>query len=416
MQSTVEPTTILIHYGEIGLKGQNQAEFRHQLRDNVRWKLKRAGVQWPVTETVGFLSIDVPEGEISERLQVAERALSEVFGIVWFARARRVPHDRFTVATREADFARLESALIECANQAAGTGESFAVRSNRADKSLPFTSAELDRQLGGVLVKKTEWKKVNLTQPDVTFHVDVRQRCSHVFAEKRRGPGGLPVGSAGRVLVLLSGGIDSPVAAYLMAKRGCDVDFIHFTVAHEPPEQARRSKVFRLAQRLSEFTLGGRLYLVPYTYFDLAMLRQKVDYDLVLFRRFMARVAERLAEQLGAQALVSGDNLAQVASQTLPNLVSTSRAAAMPVFRPLLGFDKAEIIALAKQIGTYELSIEPYKDCCALISRNPRTSSKHERLAALEARVLPDYPQLLEQTLAEAICLETVAEAPGGNE
>lgn len=405
-QLAVEPTTILIHYGEIGLKGRNQAGFRRQLRDNVRATLRRVGVHWPVTETVGFLSIDVPEDRTPERVQTVERALSEVLGIVWFARARRVPHDRFTVASAKADFARLESALLDIASQTAGAGRTFAVRCHRADKLLPFTSQELDRRLGGVLLANTTWKKVNLTRPDVTFHVEVRPRCSHVFVEKQRGPGGLPVGSAGRVLALLSGGIDSPVAAYLMARRGCDVDFLHFTAAHESPTQARQSKVFRLARRLGDFTLGGRLFLAPYTHFDLAMLRAPGDYDLMLFRRFMARVAERLAQQLGAQALVSGDNLSQVASQTLPNLVATSRAAEMPVFRPLLGFDKEEIVALARRIGTYELSIEPYKDCCALLSRHPRTRSQHEKLAAVEARLLPDYLQIIERTLAEALCLE----------
>ncbi|MBI2928512.1 MAG: tRNA 4-thiouridine(8) synthase ThiI [Verrucomicrobia bacterium] len=399
--------TILIHYGELGLKGHNQREFRRRLRDNIRAKLRRLGVNWPVEETKGFLTVHGPPPEGGVSLQQALAALSEVFGIAWFSCARHLPHERFTVASRDDDFARLEAGLIELANERAGAGQTFAVRANRAEKTLPFTSTELEKRLGAVVLRETSWKKVNLTQPDVTFHVDVRHDCTFLFADKQRGPGGLPVGTAGRVLVLLSGGIDSPVAAYLMAKRGCQVDFIHFSVTAETPEQVRQSKVWRLAQRLGDFTLGSRLYVVPYTYFDLALMREKVDYDLVLFRRFVARVAEQLAGQLRAQALVSGDNLSQVASQTLSNLVATSRAAEMPVLRPLLGFDKEEIISLAKKIGTYEISIEPYKDCCALISQHPRTSSKHERLAAMEARLFPDYQRLIEQTLAEAVCLET---------
>jgi thiamine biosynthesis protein ThiI len=209
------------------------------------------------------------------------------------------------------------------------------------------------------------------------------------------------------VLALLSGGIDSPVAAWLMAKRGCRVDFIHFTAVAMQPEEAQPYKVCRLAQRLSDYTLGSRLFLVPYTHFDLALMREPVDYNLVLFRRFMARVAEQLARRLNAQALATGDNLGQVASQTLSNLVSASRAVELPIFRPLLGYDKDEIMALAQQIGTYEMSIEPYKDCCALIAQHPRTRSQHERLAALEARVFPDYQKLIDQTLAEAVCLRT---------
>lgn len=398
--------TLLVHYGEIGLKGQNQADFRRRLRANVRHRLRALGLGWPVRESPGFLSVAVPSDAPAGALDEAQAALGTVFGVAWFALARRIEHARFRPETREADWSRLTAALLALAHERHETGQTFAVRVNRADKSLPFTSAELDRQLGALVLQHTPWTRVNLSRPDVTFHVDLRGDCAYVFADKRRGPGGLPVGTAGRVLALLSGGIDSPVAAWLMAKRGCEVDFIHFTVAHETPDQARQSKVFRLAQRLSEATLGGRLYFVPYTYFDLALLRERADYDLVLFRRFMARVAERLARRLGAQALVSGDNLAQVASQTLPNLVSTSRAAELPVLRPLLTYDKEEIVSLAKRIGTYALSIEPYKDCCALISRHPRTSSRHERLVELETRLLPDYEGLIEQTLRDAVCLD----------
>jgi thiamine biosynthesis protein ThiI len=216
----------------------------------------------------------------------------------------------------------------------------------------------------------------------------------------------LPVSSAGRVLTLLSGGIDPPVAAWLMAKRGCRVDLIHFTAASLQLEEAQDYKVTLLARILNRYTLHSRLFLVPYTYFDLALMRTKVDYELVLFRRFMARVAEKLADRLKAQALVTGDNLSQVASQTLSNLASTSQAIAMPILRPLIGFDKEEIMSLARRIGTYDLSIEPYKDCCAIIARHPRTRSRHDRLAAIEARAFPDYDKLIEQTLADAVCVE----------
>jgi thiamine biosynthesis protein ThiI len=404
--SASEERTLLIHYGEIGLKGRNQADFRRRLRDNVRRRLRASGLDWAVRELPGFLTVSVPPDAPTQALDRAHAALATTFGVVWFALARRVEHARFVPETRQADWTRLTEALLALAGECRAAGQTFAVRVNRADKSLPFTSAELDRQLGALVLQRTSWTQVNLSRPDVTFHVDLRRECAYVFANKRRGPGGLPVGTSGRVLALLSGGIDSPVAAWLMAKRGCEVDFIHFTVAHQTPEQARHSKVFRLAQRLGEATLGGRLYVVPYTYFDLALLRGQADYDLVLFRRFMARVAERLARQLGAQALVSGDNLAQVASQTLPNLVATSRAAELPVLRPLLTYDKEEIVSLAKQIGTYDLSIAPYKDCCALISRHPRTRSQHERLAELEARLLPDYERLIEQTLNDAVWLD----------
>jgi thiamine biosynthesis protein ThiI len=200
------------------------------------------------------------------------------------------------------------------------------------------------------------------------------------------------------------------VAAYLMARRGCRVDFIHFTAA--APHQEEQQKVWRLATQLSRYTIGSRLFVVPYVHFDLALMREKVEYELILFRRFMVRVAQVLAGRLRARALVSGDTLSQVASQTISNLVSTSRAAELPIFRPLIAYDKEETIALAQKIGTYELSIEPYKDCCALISGHPKTRSRHERLLVLEKRAFPDYDGLVERTLADAVCLE-IGRDPG---
>jgi thiamine biosynthesis protein ThiI len=252
---------------------------------------------------------------------------------------------------------------------------------------------------------------VSLRQPDITFNLDFRVEATYLFSHRIRGPGGLPVGSAGRVLTLLSGGIDSPVAAWLMAKRGCRVDFIHFTASSLQPGEVQAYKVTKLADMVSSYTLQSRLFLVPYTYFDLAIMRAEIDYELVLFRRFMARVAEKLARRLRAEALVTGDNLSQVASQTLSNLASTSRAISMPILRPLISFDKEDIMNLARRIGTYETSIEAYKDCCAMIARHPRTRSRHDRLAAIEARVLPDYEKLIDQTLADAICVEIPAPA-----
>jgi thiamine biosynthesis protein ThiI len=274
---------------------------------------------------------------------------------------------------------------------------------NRGNKLLPFASPELASELGQAIRDQTPWQRVDLKNPDLTFHLDLRCAATFLYADKLRGPGGLPVGTSGRVLALLSGGIDSPVAAYLMAKRGCRVDFLHFTAAS--PRQEEGSKVWRLATRLSRSTLASRLFIAPYVHFDLALMREKVEFELVLFRRFMARVAQTLARQLRARALVSGDTLSQVASQTMANLVSTSRAVDLPILRPLIAFDKEETIALAQKIGTYSLSIEPYKDCCALISGSPKTRSHHERLVQLESKFFPDYDQLILRTLADSICL-----------
>lgn len=406
MQQEPPQRAILIHYGELGLKGKNQPQFRRQLRDNMAAKLKSIGINWPVREARGLLSIFAPADAHISTVDDAIKNLRDVFGVAWMTSTVRFPHPPFTPTNEGVHLDAIEKQLVEIAGPRFVPDKTFAVRVKRADKAVSLTSVQLDSRFGKAIREKTSWKNVQLKNPDFTFEVEVRSDASFVFADRHKGAGGLPVGTSGRVLTLLSGGIDSPVAAYLMAKRGCRVDFIHFTASSISEADARKEKIFRLAQQLSKYTINSRLYLVPYTFFDFAMLREKLEYDLVLFRRFMARVAEQLARRLKALALVTGDNLSQVASQTLSNLAATSPATIMPILRPVLTHDKEEIISLAQQIGTYELSIEPYKDCCALITKNPRTASKHYELAEIEKRVLPDYEQLIEQTLAEAICLE----------
>ena len=396
--------SILIHYSELALKGKNQPEFRLQLRENLRRKLKTLNLSWPVKDTGAFFAVDVPGNETP--FEPAMEKLREVFGVAWLSCARRLTHHDFAGDKAAADFENLEREIVDLASQEFEPNKTFAVFAKRGEKHFPFTSPQLERRLGQAIRDKTKWDKVNLTKPDVAFHVDLRKNFTYVFGHKTRGPGGLPVGTSGRLLTLLSGGIDSPVAAYLLAKRGCRVDFIHFTATTMQQDEALNYKVWRLAKRLSDFTLGSRVFFVPYTHFDLALMRHSVDYNVILFRRFMMRVAEKLATRVKAKALVTGDNLSQVASQTLSNIASTSRAVQMPVLRPLIGFDKDEIISVARNIGTLDISVEPYKDCCALIARNPKTRSRHEKLEKLEEKIFPDYQQLIDQTLAEAICLK----------
>lgn len=400
--------SILLHFGELGLKGRNQPMFRRQLRRNIRLKLRSLGLNWTVEDAVGLFSIHIPL-EDNKSLQSALAGLREVFGIVWIACARRLPALRFTPESEARDWDYLQRHVLEVANAEFTPGRTFAVRVNRGNKSLPFKSPELAARLGGAIRSHTPWTAVNLSRPDTTFHLDLRCAATFLFGERLKGPGGLPVGTAGRVLALLSGGIDSPVAAWLMAKRGCRVDCIHFSASAMSHDEILQSKVWKLACQLSRYTLGMRLFVVPYTYFDLALMRQKLGYELVLFRRFMVRVAEKLAVQLRAKALVTGDNLSQVASQTITNLVSTSHATGMEVFRPIIAFDKEETVALAEKIGTYTISVEPYKDCCALIASQPKTKSLHQRLEQLESKAFPDYARLIEQTLADAVCLEIPA-------
>jgi tRNA uracil 4-sulfurtransferase len=399
---------ILIHYAEIGLKGRNQPMFRRQLRANIRQKLRALGLNWPLQEKPGFLSVCVPADATGQHVDLCVTGLREVFGIAWLAVTEPQPHGRFTFESRAEDLANLEARLIALAKEEYAPNKTFCVRVKRAEKAVPLTSIEMEKRFGQLIRDQTQWTKVNLDRPDTLFQIEIRPEGSFLFSNKLKGPGGFPAGTAGRVLTLLSGGIDSPVAAYLMAKRGCRVDFLHFTATSMQQDEARQYKVCRLAADLTRYTLGSRLFLVPYTQFDVALVAsgQRVEYDLVLFRRFMARVGQALARQIRAQALITGDNLAQVASQTLSNIVTTSRAVEMPILRPLIAFNKEEIINLAIQIGTYEESIRPYKDCCAIISTNPRTRSRHGIVSELERRLFPDYQKLIDQTLAEVVCID----------
>lgn len=399
----------LIHYGEIGLKGRNRPQFQKALQRNIRHRLARLGLEWDVERLHDRMVVHVPPGngqaDAGGRAQ-ASAALARVAGIVWFADAQWLPASAVRDADGAARYGALERCMIELAAPRHRAAAAFAVRVRRADKHFPARSDEVERVLGAAIIRETDWREVNLGDPDETFHADIHPEGIYVYAERSEGVGGLPVGTSGKVLTLLSGGIDSPVAAFLMAKRGCRVDFIHFTAALVQQQRAEEYKVARLARDLSRYTQRSRLHLVPYIHFDLALARGETRYELILFRRFMARVAEVLAARSGAQALVTGDSLGQVASQTLENIVSKSRAVEMPVLRPLIAYDKQEIVALARRIGTFAISVEPYKDCCAILSQNPKTLSEHTALCALEAQLLPGYGELIERTLADAVTLD----------
>lgn len=401
----IQPNRILVLYGEISLKGKNRVFFERALCKNIEHRLRRAGLSCPVRRTHGRIMIDIVPDALPG-LRDLLHALREIPGIVWLAPTVWLPAPDTGPRSNPPDLARIEQPFLQLARAHCRPEATFAVRVRRADKRFPIVSQELERRLGALLIERSEWNKVRLKKPDVTFHLDIYQEGVYLYTEKLPGIGGLPVGTEGRVLSLLSGGIDSPVAAYLLAKRGCYVDFIHMTATHVQQTQLEDSLIAELARRISRFTLRSRLYLVPSVHFDVALFAQRTDYNHILFRRFLGRAAQTLAERCGALALVTGDNLGQVASQTLENIVTNSRAIEMPILHPLIGYNKQEIVNLARQIGTYETSIQPYKDCCALLSQNPQTKSRHHRVSRLEARSLPNYQALVEATLADAVCLE----------
>lgn len=372
---------VIVHYQEIALKGRNRPWFIGRLAANLRAATADVGVA-AVRALMGRLELVL--GSEADWPTVRDR-LRKVFGVANFARAVR------TAPQLEV----LEPAIL--ADLAQRAPASFAVRVRRADKQYPLTSPELERRLGAAIKRTFGWR-VDLSAPELVVHVEILPGAAFYFFEKERGPGGLPVGASGRVLALLSGGIDSPVAAYRMMKRGCRVVLLHFH-AYPIVSLASQEKVRRLATLLTEYQFRTRLYLVPF-----GEIQQRVvlavppPLRVVIYRRLMMRIAERLARQAGAQALVTGDSVGQVASQTLDNLAVIETVTTMPVLRPLVGMDKAEIVAEAERLGTYPISILPDEDCCQLfVPRHPTTRADADRIEDAE-RALP-----VEELVAKAV-------------
>ncbi len=380
--------SIVIHYQEIALKGKNRPWFMGRLVRN----LKRALADLDVRGVRALMGrIEVQLGPGTSRDEAGER-IRRTFGIANFSYARRTALD-LDVLSREI--------LADLANR---TCRSFRVSVKRADKRFPMTSPEIEREIGGRINDARGWA-VDLDDAELTVHVELLTSEAFYFFGKERGPGGLPTGTAGRVTCLLSGGIDSPVAAHRMMKRGCTVSFVHF---HSYPILSRASieKARELVRLLTTWQQRSRLYLVAF-----GDIQQQVvlaipgPMRVVVYRRLMLRIAERIANARAAQALITGEVVGQVASQTLENLQVIGSVATLPVFRPLIGMDKEEIMAEARTIGSYPISIIPDQDCCTLFTpRNPLTRT---RLAVVEAaeHALP-IEEIVERAAAGAVVEE----------
>jgi len=367
---------VLVRWGEIFLKGDNRGFFERALVDNVRRSLAALpGTR--VERTHGRLV--VWPGEAGARRAV--RALERVFGIVSVSPARVVARDIEAISA-----AAIELARVEAAKHVRPT---FKVESRRSDKRFPMGSMEVSRTVGAAIVGALALP-VDVHTPLFTIGVEVGYEHAFVFGEIAPGPGGLPVGVTGKIELLLSGGIDSPVAGWLMLKRGCALGATYF---HSFPYTGEKTqdKVARLASQLAGWQLAPvRLAVVPFTDAQKQLRDAAGDGRLavVLYRRAMLRTAERIARRAGAKALATGEALAQVASQTLENLGVIGAATTMPILRPCLGHDKLETVGLAQRIGTYETSIEPYDDCCSLfVPEHPETRAKLAAVEAMEARL-----------------------------
>jgi len=377
--------SLVVHYGEIGTKGGNRGYFEKRLQENLFRALAPVGAATIIQSDQRFL-VRVEEEAKSRALD----ALREVFGVSWIAEVQESP----LVYGKIAESA---SSLLEAVP---GSG-TFRVTARRANKTFELSSHELVVKLGEDLRKGTG-KTVDLSDPQTTVYVDILSDKALLYTGKERGPGGLPVGVSGRVVHLLSGGIDSPVAAWLMMKRGCDLTYLHFYVAPRP-EEILDTKMPSLVKALSRFARDSRMVLVPFAPYQLATRELPQEFEPTVFRHFMRIVAEQVAAQEGALAISSGDNLGQVASQTLYNLACIDAGSSMTTLRPLLGYDKSEIVKLAEQIGTYQNSIEDYKDCCSIVSGHPRTRMTKELV--LGAARHYDFSKLAAATVAEASIL-----------
>jgi len=376
--------TVLVHYHEIALKRGNRPLFLRQLARNLTRASRDLGPV-KVDQLTGRLVLECGDGVPPEAIK---DRVSRVFGIANFSLARRVP------STLDA----MKGAITEAIG--GGHPASFRVTARRAFRSFPLTSEELNRELGAFIQARTGWR-VDLTRAELNVYVEVLPEETFVYTEKLPGPGGLPVGVSGRVAALLSGGIDSPVAAWRMMKRGCRVVFVHF---HSVPylSAASKEKAVALAGHLTRYQYTSRLYLVPFGEIQRdVVLTAPPPLRVVLYRRLMARIAERIAVTERCQALVTGESLGQVASQTLENLSRVDDAVTLPILRPLIGMDKEEISVQARAIGSFEISIEPDQDCCQLfIPRHPSTRTSPEAIE--KAEIALNLDELVARGVAEA--------------
>jgi len=380
-QITQFMNAIVVHYKELSLKGRNRAWFVRMLVHHIKDAL-RGLPAGPIRSTVGRIEIELgrPTGAgitDADRDEIRAR-LSRVFGIANFSFANRGPHD----------FKALADAILR--DVARRQPDSFRVAVTRSDKRLPFLSPEAEREVGGLIKQATGWR-VNLSRPALTIHIEMLTEGSFYFFGKEPGSGGLPTGTGGRVACLLSGGIDSPVAAYRLMRRGCHVLLIHF---HSYPilSRASQEKVREIAALLTKYQLRSRLILVPFGELQQqVVLRVAPELRVVVYRRLMLRIAERLARRWHAKALVTGEVIGQVASQTLENMTTIARATDLVVLRPLVGMDKDEISAEAERIGTFPISIIPDQDCCTLFTpRHPATRTRPDEIDAAETALVID--------------------------
>ena len=375
---------ILLKLGEIILKGLNRRSFEQKLINNVRRRLAPIG-NFKVYCMQSTIYVEA-EQEGAD-MDAAFEALKKVFGIINLSRAAACEKDKDAIVKLAIEYLKDEMESIK----------SFKVESKRSDKRFPMNSEQINRELGHELLLAFPQLSVDVHDPEIKVCTEIREKA-YLYSDEIMGAGGMPTGTAGRAALLISGGIDSPVAGYLMARRGLELSAVHFFSYPYTSERAK-DKVIELARLVSRYSGPVRLHLVPFTDIQLAIYEQCPPKETtVLMRRLMMRIAEMWAREDGALALITGEALGQVASQTLESLCVTDDAVSMPVFRPLIGFDKDDIVAIAKKIDTFQTSILPYEDCCTVfVPQHPVTKPKVEDLRKSEAMV--DFTDMIAKAM-----------------
>lgn len=380
--------SFLIKYGEIGVKGKNRYIFEDALMKQIRIALKDVDGKFFVSKELGRIYVDT-DGDYDYE-DTLDR-LGKVFGIVGICPMVRI---------ESKDYENLKKRVVEYVDEVyPDKNFTFKVDTRRADKSFPGTSESINAELGEVILNAFPEIKVNVRKPDVLIKVEIRTYIN-IYSLEIAGPGGMPVGTNGRAMLLLSGGIDSPVAGYMIAKRGVRVEAVYF---HAPPYTSERAKrkVIELAQLVAKYSGPLNLHIINFTDIQLAIYENCPHDELtIIMRRYMMKIAERIAVENGDQALITGESIGQVASQTIQSLFCTDAAATLPVFRPLIGFDKQEIVEISEKIGTYETSIQPYEDCCTIfVAKHPVTKPILADIERSEEKLEGIIDELLERAL-----------------
>lgn len=380
----MEKEVILIKEGEIALKGLNRREFENQMVRNIKEKIRPLG-HFSFSRGQSTFAIELEEGCDQEEVK---RRMKTAFGIAVFSVAKCLPKQMDELLKRAPDL--LSEQLLGV--------KTFKVKAKRSDKTFPLKSPEIERELGHALLCSYPHLTVDVHNPQVTVMAEVRDRYIYLYAGREAGAGGIPVGCSGKGLLLLSGGIDSPVAGYLMAKRGMSIHAIHFM---SPPYTSDRAlqKVKRLAEIMGRYCGPISFSCVPFTKMQEAIKDFCAEeYFTILMRRFMMEISQRVAKKEGVQALITGESLGQVASQTIGAMVCTDAVCEMPVLRPLIGLDKQEIVEISQKIGSFETSILPYEDCCTVFTpAHPRTKPKLEKV--LEEEASYNFAPLLDEAV-----------------